>query len=265
MSLLKSIKNGVNFDALQKMEITPEDIREFANDYEQVLSLIEKYKKSVTNRYSIATEIVEKLSPLEKFIFLFKDKNHNLATYYANISSRLSDPKLAIRVLLDLANLENEEYIIKSFNTRDFSIFTVDNDPKELGGNVLLLAKKEAFLNIDDDGYYFRNDFDKMALSIFSKGYSVVIVTDHGYQSVISKWKNNTPQGNQLESNGDLYYYLQDDDSLTKAVNTLIDFIYQNGGDLRGINRDDLFEVLKKEQQEKTLEKQHTLKKGFLK
>ncbi len=264
MSLLESIKSGkIPFNELQKMEITPRDIREFADDYEYVLSLVKQYRNSITNRYDIAMKIVENLVPLEQFIFLFKDKNHHLASYYANISSQLSNPRLAIEVLLGLANLEKEDYAIKSFNTIDFSIFKVDKDSRELGGNILLLAKKEVFSFIDDEGYYFRNDFDKIASSIFNKGYSLVIVTDHGYQSIVSKWKINTPKNNSLESSGNLYYYLQGEDSLTTAVNTLVDFIFKNGGDLNSMDKENLLEVLVKQQKGNSDTKQYTLKKGL--
>lgn len=250
-NFIENIK-AKNFEEIKKSEITADDIREFAMYYQEILDLKDNYASVATGRKEIANEIREKLSPLNTFLCYLTNRNKGLDTEFEYAEHYISDYKMAMRLLLRLANENGDNFTLKRFVATSFASFETqhgDREHEQVGGNVWVIGKKIILDKVDEKEHYFGSDFSKVANDILQKGHSLVIMTDHCYENNVKPWTydSNEIQRTNISVSGmlsDISCYLYDD-NLRNAVNKFMVFIKQNGADITGIDENQLFDIMR--------------------
>lgn len=252
-SFIENIKAN-NFEKIKKSKITADDVREFAMYYQEILDLKDKYASVAIGRKEIAKEIREKLSPLNTFLHYLINRNEGLDTEFEYAEQYISDYEMAIRLLLRLANENGDNFTLKRFVATSFASFETQHGDREhvqVGGNVWVIGEKIILDKVDEKEHYFGSDFGKIANSILQNGHSLVIMTDHIYENNVQPWTydSNEIQRTNISVHGmlsDISCYLYND-NLRNAVNKFMAFINQNGADIKGIDENQLFDIMKTE------------------
>lgn len=249
-SFIENIINE-NFEEIKNQEITDNDIKEFADYYQEVQKLREKYMISSLGRKQIAQEISDKLEPLSTFLYFLKNRSDAIGTEYKYVSNYISDYEMAMRLLLRLANTNGEQFALKKFIATDFSSSEINHGVREhehVGGNIWVIGKKRVLDKINDKKYYFGSEFGHVADDIIKKGHSLIIFTDHYFNSNVKP--KNHEKTNLVEflvsgevDNISCYLY---NDELAQSAYKFVDFIKENGSDIKGIDEDTLFELIQK-------------------
>lgn len=250
-SFIDKIKEQ-NFEEIKKSEITADDIREFAIYYQEILDLKDNYASVAIGRKEIANEIREKLSPLNTFLYYLTNRNKSLVAEFEYAEQSISDYEIAMRLLLRLANENGDDFTLKRFITTSFASFETqhgDREHEQVGGNVWVIGEKIVLDKVGEKEHYFGGDFGKVANDILQKGHSLVIMTDHYYENNVKPctYDSNEIQRTNISVYGmssDISCYLYDD-NLRNAVNKFMAFINQNGADIKGIDENQLFDIMK--------------------
>lgn len=250
-SFIDNIK-AHNFKEIEKSEITADDIREFANNYQEILDLTDNYASATIGRMDFASEIREKLAPLNTFLYYLTSRNKGLDTKFKYIGEFISDYEMAMRLLLRLANENEDNFTLKMFVATSLASFETqhgDREHEQISGNVWVIGEKIVLDKVDEKEYYFGSEFGKIANEILQKGHSLVIMTDHCYENNVKPWiyDANEIQRTNISVHGmlsDISCYLYDD-NLRDAVNKFMTFIKRNGADIRDIDENQLFDIVK--------------------
>lgn len=248
MSFMDVIKDG-NWEKILKTKIKAEDIRELANYYEEIEKLKELYNSSTVGRKLIAEEIREKLIPIQTFTYYLKNRMEGLDSDYEYAPGKISDFDMAMRLLLRLANLDSEKYILKRFGAEGMASFEVrhgDREHAQIGGNIWVIGKKSVLDKIDNRTSYYGSEFGKISDGIVKRGHSLIVATDHYFDTNVKPFGLYGEKLKEIEIRGTLvtiscYLY---EDELGNAVDKFMAFINQNGADIKGIDEDELFNLM---------------------
>ncbi len=249
-SFIDNIK-AQNFEEIKKSEITAADIYEFAMYYQEVLDLKDSYVNTTIGRNAIASEIREKLVPLKTFLSFLTSSSTALDTRFESAAHFISDYEMAMRLLVRLANENGDNFVLKKFSATSSASFEKqhgDREQEQIGGNVWVIGEKCVLTDVDEKKDYFGSDFGKVASGIVQNEHSLVMLTDHCYANNVMPWYYPSEvQRMDIQVDGmlsDISCYLYDDD-LRGAVNKFMAFINQNGADIKGIDEERLFEIMK--------------------
>lgn len=250
-SFMDKIKSK-DFQEISKTEITADDIRKLAIYYQEILDLKEKYNSAIVGRKKIACEIREKLLLINKFLYYFDNRNKALDTEMEYAEAFISDCEKAMNLLLRLANENENKFLLKRFSTTSYASFEImhgDREHKNICGNIWLIGEKEVLDKIDSNNYYYGSDFGQITNAILKNNHSLIILTDHYYENNVKPWNYDSRIIQKVDIKtsgmlGNISCYLYDDD-LRIAVNKFLTFINQNGADIKGIDEDSLFDIIK--------------------
>lgn len=250
-SFMDKIKSK-DFQEISKTEISADDIRDLAIYYQEILDLKEKYNSAIVGRKKIACEIRKKLLLINKFLYSFDNRNKALDTEMEYAEEFINDWEKAMELLLRLANEKEDKYLLKSFFSTDYVSFEImhgDRSHETICGTILVIGEKEVLDKIDAKKYYYGSDFGKITNEILKNGHSLVILTNHYNENNVKPWNYDSRIIQKVDIKtsgeiGDISCYLYDDD-LRKAVNKFLTFINQNGADIKGIDEDILFDIIK--------------------
>ncbi len=261
MSFIQAIKSKkVYLDELQKMKITQEDMQELSVCMQKVKELEEKYNESILDRQKIAFELKEELDSLRLFTWLLNNRINGIYSKYERLSDKeypfVTDYELAMRLLLRLANSNEEKYIVKPFYSSDFLSQETkhgDRDFEITEGTTLIIGEKGVLDSIDNSKSYCGSELGKITYQLVKNGYSLIIGTNNYFDinvkpgSGLSTFHNINVTEFDIRCCGpDLSCYLFDDE-LKTATEKLMKFITENGADIKGLNEDKLFEVINKQ------------------
>lgn len=261
MSFIQAIKSKkVYLDELQKMKITQEDMQELSVCMQKVKELEEKYNESIFDRQKIAFELKEELDSLRLFTWLLNNRINGIYSKYERLSDKeypfVTDYELAMRLLLRLANSNEEKYIVKPFYSSDFLSQETkhgDRDFEITEGTTLIIGEKGVLDSIDNSKSYWGSELGKITYQLVKNGYSLIIGTNNYFDinvkpgSGLSTFHNINVTEFDIRCCGpDLSCYLFDDE-LKTATEKLMKFITENGADIKGLNEDKLFEVINKQ------------------
>lgn len=257
MNLIKMIKdNKVDFDELQMMEITLEDINEFYECMKKVKELEAKYNKAFLNRIKIAAKLKNELYNLRIFTWLLNNKVDRLHSKYEIKANKLNDfitdYKLAMRLILRLANSNGDKYEMKRFHSNDYISGEIKCDDKE-ENMTFIIGEKKALEKIDNYKLYFKEELIRKNFELLKNGYSLVVVTnnyfdDNAKLQNLAKFLENIilldieTSGSSLNS-PDISCYLFNDE-LKEAVEKFKKYIINNGPDIKGLDEEELFKVI---------------------
>ncbi len=249
-SFIDNIK-AQNFEEIKKSEITTADIYEFAMYYQEVLDLKDSYVNAAIGRNAIANEIREKLIPMEAFLSFLTSNSKAIDARFESAAHFISDYGMAMRLLVRLANENGDNFVLKKFSVTGLASFERqhgDRAHEQIGGNIWVIGEKCVLAEVDAEKDYFGSEFGKVADRLVQNGHSLVILTDHCYVNNVMPWHYPSEvQRTAVKVDGmfsDISCYLYDDD-LRGAVNKFMTFINQNGADIKGIDEEQLFEIMK--------------------
>ncbi len=233
-------------------DITKDDILKYAECYQEILNLQEKYQNTIIGRKKIAKEIREKLVPLDTFLYFLTNYNRKLDTEFQYAQYYVSDYQMALRILLKLANQNQENFSFKKFHATDLATFETNynKEDKKVSGNIWVIGEKKILDNIDEKKNYVGSSFGEIANNILRQKHSLIILTDHYYDKNVKPWEYDTEEIQEINIsiNGmyrDISCYLYED-NLKKAVNQFLTFIDKNGADIKGMNEEKLLAEIKK-------------------
>jgi len=240
-------------EELEKAQITVDDIQDFAKCYQEVLDSRISYMKATVGRKELASDIEERLSVLKSFLNYLTNSVIGLDNDLSYVQHYVSDYKMALRLLLRLANEKDDKFILKRFVVTDIVSFEKQHGDREyenISGNIWVIGEKAILDKIDDKEYYFGCEFKKVANDILKQGYSLVIMTD--YNNLDNVIPSNYNYGNIQRVNiqvanmfSDMICYLYDD-NLKRSVDKFESFINKNGADIKGIDENTLFDIVRK-------------------
>lgn len=246
---IEKVKN-IGLENFNFSDITSEDMQQFASILENIRQLIDSYNNSY-NRKQIAAEIVEKIGPTKTFIWLLDNELKGIKNNFECSSNSVSDYEAALRLILRLANEQKKKYSLKAFTISDYvsqEIKFGDREVAESSGTAWVIAEDTVIGAIADKTYYGCELYNKLN-NITSAGYPLVVVTNHYYYSnVIPHFYSSLLEKFTIKLagvHGDLVCFLKDG-ALMDAVSKFRAWITQNGGDIKGLNEDRLFELMRK-------------------
>ena len=256
MSIEEIIRNYYNMEPkMRKLSI--EDTWEIINGYQELQNLVKEYHLLSLNRKQKSEEIHKKACLLKSLNGILEGEISTIANDY-RYTDFITDYDLALKTIISLANVENEEFGIKRFFANDFASFEIQHGDREYGevnGNIWFIANNKLLDMIDNNKPYFGSSFSKVCNEILNKHYSLIVFTDHYFENNVKpSIYNRSIECYSFRVKGmfsDISCYLYDD-NLRDAVRMFAQFINENGADIKGINDDILFDnIIKKQRQSK--------------
>ena len=229
-------------------DISREDLDKFCENIQEVQRLAYAYSVSF-NRKEIAEQIADKLSPLETFLWIIENELKGVKIACDAYES-VNDIELAMNVLLKLANIDNNDYILKKFYATDvFSQEVAHCDKENFSprGTVWVIGKAGIINSIEDKEYDGCNL--AMALTnIVGKGCELIVCTDHFYPNNVLPYGYSAQlemfQFNTIGPVSAIKCYTQIS-ALRDAVTMFRSYISKNSGDISGLKEDRLYEFIK--------------------
>lgn len=249
MSLMKDLKDTIG-PLYDKISLTPEDICELANEYEEVLALIEKYKETTLGRKELATQIYQKLMLLEKFAVYLNLIFEEMHKRYDNIyQETINDLFKAIHVILRLANQENNIYSSTQLPIQSVRFHKVGTrrEKEEIRARALIIGPASIINSIDNTRIYRPYEISNLATEILNHNASLILLSNLREDYLL---KPNTFDHNsalrelRISTFGftsEMNCYLFDDE-LAHAIDLLLEFIRNNGADIKDIDEDVLYQ-----------------------
>lgn len=245
------ILKSCNFDEINKYKITAEDIQKFSICYQEILTLVGNYANATSGRKEIAEDIRNRLEFVNKFLYNLTGDIKKLSSEFEYVERFISDYKLAMRLILRLANVDRNNFILKKFfytNSFPFERRYDGREPELTCDNVWIIGAKKVLDNIDEEKMYLGSELASITNNILKQGHSLIVVTDSYYENNVKPWsydcnkfqKINIGVSNLFSS---ISCYLCDDE-LKIAVNKFMTFIKENGADIKGIDEEQLFNVI---------------------
>lgn len=237
-------------DILNAEKLSPKDIYELAHDYQEILDLEEKYKQATLGKKQIAEEIRKKIFFFNRFVSHLKGYMHSINQTYEYSQEIITDLEKAIRIILRLANQNTDSYSINSLKIsgrRNFETIHGDKQSAELEGIVWIITNKEALKELDSNKIYPAHEISNITLNFLKKGYSLIIFTNYSYDSIVKPNLFNTDLTEEKISTHDLNSgiscYLQADE-LSNALNIFLNYISENGADIKDLDENELYQYL---------------------
>lgn len=235
-----------------KKRLTSKDILVFKKGYLELQKMKKEFQQASVGRKEIADRIIEQSEKLKKVLDIFGilvGWDNNKYRYQDSIT----DIGMALRVVLRIANGEEEKYVLKKFYTTDFTFQETVHGDREHGianGVIYVLSEKEVLESIDDKKKYFGSEFGAVTYKIVKDGHPMIIYTDHYYDSNVKpgRWLDGIKSFDfRIEGQfNDGTCYMVDSD-LTRAALKFKSFIDKNGADIKGIPEEELFNLVNSE------------------
>lgn len=243
---LKEMIISNDYCGLSEYSITENDIKDFYDLYCEFESLENDYQQMVLGRKEYAEKIVQKLELLGQFSELInkninekrKDKHFYIKSLYIEESFK------ALEVIKQLANIDGDKYILKSVDYVEHSGgiskhgYHLDGDSYN---DTLIILAEESILNEYDLSNKLAWQYNNILKDIYNCGTSMILLGNERRTNVINIENNHkffASYGKKMR------FYLQDDE-LSKASQAFIDYIEENGSDLKDINIEDLVNVIR--------------------
>lgn len=245
------ILKSCNFDEINKYKITAEDIQKFAICYQEIITLVSNYKNAISGRKEIAEDIRNRLEFINKFLYHLTGDINKLSSEFEYVERFISDYKMAMRLFLRLANVDSNNFILKKVSYTNLFSFERrydDREPELTCDNVWIIGEKNALDNIDEEKIYFGSELASITNNILKQGHSLIVVTDSYYENNVKPWSYDCNKFQKINigvsnlfSSISCYLY---NDELKIAVNKFLKFIKENGADIKGIDEEELFNVI---------------------
>ena len=225
----KNIKD----EELNKILYTIEDLHEY-------------YKNALIGRKELIEAIKKYISLVKKKTSAYNSELKEIEDFYSYRDYYIRDYKQVMRLLLRLANQNNDIYGMKEIVAIDF--VNIDNVTKQLYGKTMIISNKDVLNKIHDDKLYYYDEFSKVSEDIINNGYSIIIVTYNYFDGNVKPKNKLNEKVERVDIKnsgmiGNISCYLHDDD-LKKAVNKLIEFININGPDFSNIDEETLYKMI---------------------
>ena len=214
---------------------------------QELRNLHEKYQSTIEGRKDIINEIREKIGEIRKQTTCCSKEIDEIERYYNYRDYYLSDYRLAMSLLLRLANLEDDAYRMREVTVTDF-YNTGGKEVNRLYSKVLFITEK----NIVD---YFSelnhsDEFAKKAAKYINMGLSMIIITSNLFESDVKPKKYDLKCDKCFDIRnvgiiGNITCYISDP-VLQKNIDKFMDYININGSDFSGIDEDTLFTLINK-------------------
>lgn len=226
--------------------ITEEDIRDFYDLYNEFISLERDYQHMILGRKEVSQELVKKLELLERMSRLIERGIKTQKYHYENSmkdvnNAKIEDYQKALEVLKELASNETVQYEIKTLTyiAFDSSERHGYRTTEEYTGEITILAEKSSLKEFDSSKK-LPSLTQKMLLDIYKQGFSMILVGNDEYMTK----RLNIPNKQSLGHYHPMVFYLQDD-NLSTAVSSFMNFIEENGPDIEGMEVGYLVQVIK--------------------
>ena len=250
LSLMEFLKkDNVNVDDIKKIkQLTQEDIFGLAKVYQEIITLEEQYKQTTLGRKQIAEEIRKKVNIMQRFLFYLKSNLRHINEKYEYSQDYINDYEKAIRLILKLANKEENQYSQVLLHIEDEATFeTIHGDREKLPAynKAIIITKKEIVDNIDANRVYRAHEIGKLTEEIYKQQVSLIILTDYYHHSLVkpNTFNNNPTLGEeQIDADdvvGNISCYLFDDD-LFDVISAFKNFIQQNGADIKDLDENEI-------------------------
>ena len=225
--------------------------------YSKIKLLQKEYLLAKTGRKQIQEEILKTIRELRSCTDKYDKELQDMAIYYQYRGYFVNDYRLVMNVLLRLANVSGNIYGMKEIMATDFATVS-DSEVKQVYGRTLVIANNSVLENIDNDKFYYYDEFSNIASGIIKDGYSMIIVTPNFFDGNV-KPKDNSFKNIKVDIKngglmGNISCYLQDE-IIEKAVYQVIDYIDINGADFQNIDEDTLYNLILENSKQKELKK----------
>lgn len=227
-------------------QLSEKDICELAHIYQEILDLEKKYKQATLGRRQIAEEIKKKSKLIQRFLFYINSNLRHINEKYEYEENYINDFEKAIRIILKLANKEENKYSLVKLHIKDKATFEIihgDREEISTDGIVLIITRKDVIDNIDDKMIYRAHEIGEITSQIFNQKISLIVLTDFYCDKLLKpNTFGNKPTLGEQKINADnlvggisCYFF---DNELLNAVNDFMTFIQKNGADIRDLNED---------------------------
>lgn len=225
--------------------------------YQRIQEIRDEYIRAKTGRKSIFQEMMKNIDAYRKCSKKHKNDLHQLEMCYKLRNYFITDYQLVMKVILKLANKNEELYGMKEIKTSDFVRYNGDR-VKQVYGKASVIAANKVLDTIDETKYFYYDDFAQQASKILNAGNSIVIVAPGFFEGNV---KPKDFLANVLRSDfknggfmGDISCFLQGD-ALNEAVMAMHDYIDINGPDFQDIDEDTLYNLVLENNKAKKLTK----------
>lgn len=218
--------------------------------FDEIRELHHQYQNAIEGRKEIAKEIKEKIKIIKSKTMMFNSELHELQDYYEFRDYYVSDYEEVMRLILRLANREEDNYEMKEIYSVDFIHTENNEDVRRICGRTLVIGDSEAIKEVKDQKEYYYDEIKELSTRIINKGNSMVMVTYNALESNVKPRIDKLHRINIVDIKnggiiGNISCYLHDD-NLKKAVKMITRYIYINGPDFRNIDEDTLYELIVK-------------------
>lgn len=234
----------LDLKTINEISITTTDIMDFANSYEKLKKLLDSYSSSYSRKQA-ANEIREKIAPIQTFLWIVKNKLLELDKMFEYLPHFVNDYEMAMNLLLRLANNGSNKYVLKKFHSSDcISFESEQSDIRD--GNIWIISQNDIIKNIPKKNY-FSYEFGIITTELVKAGFPIIILTDHHFPiNILSSAYCGRLERFSIKVSGffsDITCFVYDDE-LMLAVTKFRAWLAQNGGDIKGLNEDILFDLI---------------------
>ena len=224
-----------------KERLSAEDLAAFVQEYFLIVGLKAEYEKGETNRKLLAKEIVDRINNMSTMLEVLRVELSIGSKYDYSTPEYISDYSKMLSLILQIANVEGEKYILKSFHAEQWGSLETSHGDRETGmyrGEILVIGEKNVLDNIDNSKAYYGEKFRILATELVKAGHSLVMITNYYYESniLIYSWqvqaKNHSFKVSGNFSNLCCYTY---DDELGSAVDKVAGYIEEYSGNVDNI------------------------------
>jgi hypothetical protein len=239
-----------------------DNTREISDIIKKVKELDKKYKDSIVGRKEICEVLISDLSSLkDKVSVLYNEVSRVRSDYEFKTGDYITDVKLALSLILRLANNKEEKYEIRPFYSNCFISPETKHGERNhelVGSSTLIIGEKTALDSLDCSKVYFGSDLGKETLKLVENGNSLIIVSNDYFSGCKPGYllRTFTPivvDEFDIRGSGskpDISCYLFDDE-LKVAVEKFLQFVSVNGYDIEGLDEDDLYEAINNQYESK--------------
>ena len=221
-----------------EIPFTTEDFEKLALGYTEIQNLIADYASSYS-RKQLAEKINEKIADYQHVLELIKQNLMGMTFDGEDIERDVTDPLLAMRLLVRLANIGCDKYELKVFQAKEY------NDMKRNSpSNIWVIGEKEVLDKLSSQPFY-GSDFSKVATQLACAGHPLIIATDHHYRTNVIPHSYYNNRICTSEPVSDISYFICGNAQVKKAITAFKNWTSENGADIKGLDEDTLFELMK--------------------
>ncbi len=241
--------------------ISYEELSSFIHEYMIVNELKEEYKRGISNRKELGSEIIERTKDIKNIMKLFEMHlvNNNYQYVYPEY---ITDYGKAFELLIHLSNVGDKKYTFRVYKSEQFKKPFKKSEGNNQG-EIWVIGEENIIDNIKVAKAY-NSDFGVLAANLINENNSLVIMADN------CEGVNVLPDEYKLKSDfkkfkvrpliGEEICCYTFDDELGAAVKKLDNYVQTYGGDFDNIPSDIIIDRINDLEKNKEKDKKFILK-----